>query len=387
MKRSDLYIRVTTVVLFLAVASYIGVYIYKATINTYVTTPAINYSIEETISADGYIVRTEAALTDVGVAILPIVGEGEKVASGQAIAVEYMNREALETASDIRALKMKVAQLESSDGGADESAGIESVMELSVAVQSGDLSNLEELILKVETNVFTSSASSVSELPTLLARLEALESRIKGVRTIYAPVSGTFSQVLDGFEHIDPSALSDAPPTKLGELFSSPISLNGIGKLVTEFRWFFAAVLDSEDAAHLSAGQYILVRFSGAYNEALDMMVEGLGRREDGKCVVRLSSDRSIHQVVSLRYLRADIVTGVVSGIRVPKEAIHLDDDAVTFIYLQTGARAERVNVEILHEVGDAYLVRDGMETGSPLRAGSTIIVKANDLYDGKIVT
>jgi hypothetical protein len=35
---------------------------------------------------------------------------------------------------------------------------------------------------------------------------------------------------------------------------------------------------------------------------------------------------------------------------------------------------------------GDSYLVRDGAESGTPLRAGSTIIVKANDLYDGKVV-
>jgi hypothetical protein len=386
MKRSDFYIRIITVVLFLAVASYIGVYIYNATIDTYVTTQAVTYSVEDTISGSGYIIRTETVLMDSGDMILPTVAECEKVASGQSIAVEYLSRSALEMASQLRALKMRIAQLESSDENAAESASIESVMALSAAVRRGDLSSLDEIKLKVETNIFAGGAASESELPELYARLEVLESRVEGVRTIYAPASGIFSQTVDGFEGIGPGELSDILPTRLDKLFSAPSGIESVGKLVTEFKWFFAVILDADDAAHIPAGRQITVRFSGAYNEALDMKVEKVGKREDGKCVVQFSCDRSIHQVAPLRYLHADVVIGAVSGIRVPKEAIHLDDDAVTFVYLQTGARAERVNVEIIHEAGDAYLVRDGAETGSPLRVGSTIIVKANGLYNGKIV-
>jgi hypothetical protein len=160
----------------------------------------------------------------------------------------------------------------------------------------------------------------------------------------------------------------------------------GVGKLVTEFKWFFAAIMDSADAARLVAGHKFPVQFSGAYNELVTMTMERICKPEDSNCVVLFSCDTSIHDVARLRYLRADIVTGAVSGIGVPKEAIHLDDNATTFVYLQTGVRAERVDVQILYETGDMYLVRDGIETGSPLRAGSTIIVKANGLADGKIV-
>lgn len=102
-------------------------------------------------------------------------------------------------------------------------------------------------------------------------------------------------------------------------------------------------------------------------------------------CVVLFSSDRGVHDIASLRGLRADVVFDVISGIRVPKEAIHIED-GVTYVFLQTGVRAERVRVEILLESGDSYLVRDGAASGTPLRAGSTIIVRANNLYHGKIV-
>ena len=135
MKRSDLYIRIITAVLFIAVLSYIGVYIYNAVLTTYVTTPALSYTVEQAFHARGYIVRSETVLTDTGNTVLPIVNEGEKVASGQEIAVEYMSREALEIASEIRTLNLKIAQLKlSGDAEAAETASLNSVGALSAAV-------------------------------------------------------------------------------------------------------------------------------------------------------------------------------------------------------------------------------------------------------------
>ena len=385
MKRSDLYLRITTAVLFLAVASYIGVYIYNAVVNTYVTTVAISYVIEETFPAQGFIVRTESVITDGGDSVMPIVAEGEKVAAGQAVAVEYLNSAALQTASELRMLKMKIEKLEAPYGAAED-VRRESIIALSASIQSGDLSMLSELFLNIETYIFSDGSAPVEDLPALRARLEELESRTEGVRTIIAPYSGVFSQVVDGFEHIRPGDLSEISPDRLSELFGAQFMLNGAGKLATEFKWYYAAIMDFDDAIRLPVGRYITVQFSGGYNEGVEMLIESVGKREDGRCVVVFSSERIIHEIVSFRALNADVIFDMVSGIRVPKEAIHLDDDGSTFLYLQTGARAERVDVEILITSGDNYLVRDGVETGSPLRAGSTIIVRANDLYHGKIV-
>ena len=385
MKRSDFFMKIITAVLFLAVVSYIGVYVYNAAINTYVTAPAISYTEEEAYSVQGYVIRTETLITETGPSVLPIVGDGEKVASGQAVAVEYTSSESLETASELRALKLRISQLESPVSSI-ESACYGSVMALSIAVQSGNLSGLDELALSVESNIFSGGDESDSELPALLRRLESLENRSSGVRTVYAPVSGVFTHVIDGFEQIGPSGVSDTTPSVLADLFSAPSRANGVGKLITEFTWYYAAVMDAADTARLTAGRTVSVLFSGAYNAQVSMRVESVGRNDNGECIALFSCDRGIHEITSLRFVRADIVLDTVSGIRVPKEAIHLDDDGSLFVYLQTGVRAERVDVEILLETGDSYLVRDGIETGSPLRDGATIIVKANGLFDGKVV-
>ena len=387
MKRSDLYIRIITAVLFIAVVCYIGVYIYNATLNTFETTTAISYTVEQTYPAMGYIVRSETVLTDAGLVVLPIIGEGEKVASGQAIAVEYMSSAALETASEIRSLRLMIAQLEASGGTASaEAARLKSVMELSRAVQRGDLSRLDELTLDVETGIFAENSAAADDLPAMKARLDALQSREDGIRLVYAPASGTFSQVVDGFEHIRPDALVDILPSELSRLFNIPFNASATCKLVTDFKWYYAAIMDADDASHIPDGRQIIVQFSGAYVASIEMTVEYVSKREDDKRVVLFSSTQSVHELVPLRQLQSDVVSGIVTGIRVPKNAIHLDDDGGTFVFVQTGVRAEQVGVEILSESGDSYLVRDGAETGTPLRAGSTIIVKANNLFDGKVV-
>ena len=384
MKRSDFFIRLTTGLLFLAVACYIGVYLYNAIVNTYETTPAIRYSIEETLPAVGFIVRTESVLTDGGSAVLPIVSEGEKVASGQTIAIEYLSRDALELASEIRSLRLKINQLESIRDNSD-AAGFRAILDLSAAVNAHDLRRLDEIALTIETSIF----SIETDTSYLRDQLEILEGRYIGTRNITAEESGTFSHIIDGFEHIRPDMLLNIFPAELNALFEAPQGTDGSGKLITEFRWYYAAIMSHEDASLLSSGQNKTVQFFGAYNVEIVMKIENIGRREDGLCVVLFSSDVGVHDIAPLRSLRADVVLDEISGIRVPKEAIHLDDEGKTFIYLQTSGYAERVDVEILNppgEIGESYLVRDGAETGSPLRVDSIIIVKANNLYHGRVV-
>ena len=381
MKRSDFFIRLTTGVLFLAVAFYIGIYLYNALANTYETTRAIRYDVYGTISTQGFVVRTETVLDDLGTTVLPMVAEGERVAAGQAIAVELMSPEAIDVASEIRSLSMKIAQLDAAQG-VNDAAAFDAVLSLSAAVHTSDLRRLDEIALSVETGIF----SIEEDADALRSRLAELEGRSIGTRTVYAPVSGAFSQVVDGFEHIPPEILDNMVPSDLLAHFRTPVETHSAGKLITEHKWFFAAIMNHEDAILLTEGDYYNVHFLGAFQAEVNMLVESKGRREDDSSVVLFSSNRGVHEIAQLRLLRADIIIDLVSGIRVPKEAIHLDDDGTTFVFLQTSGFAERVVVERLRETDNYDLVRDGAESGTPLRVDSIIIVRANNLYHGKVV-
>ncbi len=128
------------------------------------------------------------------------------------------------------------------------------------------------------------------------------------------------------------------------------------------------------------------------------MDIKEVGRSDGASRVVVLSCGRGMTEILSARSVTAEIVFGEVTGIRVPKAAIRLERISeantvqATFVYLAEGVQATRVRVEIIEEFGDSYIVR-GEVVGeekqgamSILRDGSEIIVKANNLYDGKIV-
>jgi len=381
MKRSDFFIRLTTAVLFLAIAAYIGVYLFNAIANTFATETAIRYSVEETLPVEGFIIRTETVLYDTSTSVLPVVGEGERVGAGQPVAIEFMTAQALETASEIRSLNMQIAQLESGRNVTD-AEHMETIRELSAAVNTMNLRRLDEISMNIETTIF----DVAYDIESLRGRLADLELRSDGTRTVSAPVSGTFTHVVDGFEHITPDMIAGISPSELRAHFESPTAASGAGKLVTAFKWYFAAVINHEDAIRLSTGSRVSVSFSGVFQRNMDMLVESISRREGDQVLLLLSSDRGVHDIASLREIRAEIVINVTSGIRVPMEAIHLDENRVPFVFLQTAGYAERVNVEILGETGDSFIVRDGMEAGTPLRADSIIIVRANNLYHGKVV-
>ena len=387
MKRSDFYIKVITGVLFAAIAAYIGVYIYNSMINVFVTMPSVRYTVVEAAAAHGFAVRTETVLADSRGMTLPVVDDGVRVASGQAVAVEYLSRDALEIASELHATRLRIAQLESAFGGGVTVTGSRSVVNLSRAIHTDRLHTLPELSLQIETYVFN-TASPEDELPRLRAQLAHLENALSGARTIYAPASGLFSQVIDGFEHIGPQDVRNLTPSRLSALFSSASGETGVGKLVTGNRWYFAAVMDTADAAALPLRRDTAVQFSGAYHASVNMRVESVGQSEDGKSVVIFSSNRNLHDIVPLRSLRAEIIFNEISGIRVPKEAMHLDENGTTFVFIQAGRRAERVNVNILMTAYDSYLVESivGLNRPDPLRPGATIIVRANNLVHGTIV-
>jgi hypothetical protein len=126
------------------------------------------------------------------------------------------------------------------------------------------------------------------------------------------------------------------------------------------------------------------VAFSKTYSNTISMKVEKVGAVDsDGNCVVLLSSTKYIQDVVSIRDMTGEIVLSATTGVQVPREGMHIDDDGQTYVYILKGLRAERVDVNILGESGDFYMVE---ATSSGLRSGDEIITQASNLYDGAVV-
>jgi hypothetical protein len=392
LQRSDFVMKVMSAVLFLAIAAYIGLYIYNTANKKLVTTPAVRYTEMDAGYAEGYIIRSETLLGGADGAMTLLAGEGEKVAAGQAVAIYYDGETAMERASEIRALQIEIAEAESKLNNPATPKVLDTndtILALSNAVRHRDFSDLPDLEYSIRYRVLAemSEALTVDDVAVLKSRLAQMLGENPGTKTVYTPMSGVFSTVVDGFENCGPEILSDLTPSALASYFQNAQPSDGaLGKLIPDITWYFAAVMDVDDAAKLGGSPSATLQFTKTYNKKMSMKVESIGAEENGKCVVVFSSRRAMSDITALRTLTAQVEFNALSGLLVPKEAVYTEPGGKTYIYLLTVLQAEKVYVEILSQTGDHYIVRDGAENGTALREGKEIIVKGEDLYDGKVV-
>ena len=76
------------------------------------------------------------------------------------------------------------------------------------------------------------------------------------------------------------------------------------------------------------------------------------------------------------------------SGLRIPANALRLNDQGQSGVYCKVGFTAEFKPVDVVYR-GDGYTLVRAAEhaVGSDiLRAGDDVIVTASELYDGKVV-
>ena len=317
-------------------------------------------------------------------------------------ALRFNSGESMGLMDRIRSLNTRIDWLETvvdgGEGAADRMAR-ESVAALAYGVDSGNMGSVSQLADDVRVKVFQSETFSDENLQVSLdtakSELERLESEMEsGAENLKISDSGIFSSHTDGFEKVTDDALSNISPQKLENLFSNPESTSeALGKLVTDIRWRYYAIMAEEDAMALTAGSQVTLEFNKTYNETITMTVEEITPASLGKCVVIFVSDHNLKDILDIRELSADLIVSETRGIRVPKDAIReenrqIEKDGKTetakinYVYIVSGVQAEQVDVNILAEYDDYYLV-DG---GSDLRDGMEVIVEAKDLYSGKVV-
>lgn len=386
MRRSDTLLKAVSVILLITIICYMGFHITDSLLNPLQTVLAVNASTLESASCEGYVVRNEKTLAANG--MISPVEDGKKVSAGGVIAVNYTSKEALERADEILNLEERINRLKSllSSGGGEDASS--SLVKLSLAVNRRELSNLDNLVYNSEHAIFGTGASEgdpKAELESLSSQLSSLKYQQYGYTYITASSSGIFTSAVDGFERVTPDMLTDLTPASLENMFSTPAKTPSFGKLVSGLRWYFAAVMSSEDAARLADVSSTKLTFTKNYSATLNMKIESIGKDTDGKCVVVFSTDTDMTGICSVREVSAEIVFDSHTGILIPNSAIYRDEDGTAYVYLLMGLQAKRVDIDIICEYNEYYSLSKAAE-GQILNEGVEIITVANDLFDGKVV-
>lgn len=394
--------------------------VWKTFQDPFVSTYVYSYTLNDSIQTDGLIIRQEQVLSG-GQGIVDVTrGEGEQVGINQTVALIYRDDQARQSQEQQEALRLEITQLQYALGqGEDVSSAaklnddiLNAMVSLRVASTQQDFSDLEDQVLEVKGKVLRREYTYSDELSTdsLATRLQELQTQYQtlinqsysAITQVTAPVSGTFSTLVDGYEGlINLESAMNLTPQALTDLMNQTPTgdSTAVGKLISSNRWYFAAVVTQEEGERLEQAGSLTLRFAGDFTKEVSMTVEQVNQDDQGQAVVILSSDRYLEQTTLLRRETAELIFNSRTGLRVPKNALRMvtttSEDEETGettetntlgVYVVTAGRAEFKPVTILTEGDDFYVVQSVRTDKKALRAGDEVIVEATGLYDGQLL-
>lgn len=420
MKQGNTLVNFVMIALAVALALYMGIYVYRGFSDPFTTTYTYEYVSNDAVEAEGILVRQEQVFQE-QVGIVDVTrGEGEKVGKGQTVALVHKDSKAVETQAELDQLELEISLLDFALGQGDASIStahldesiLQSIVGLRAAAAVSDYSDLEDQVRALKSQVLKREYTYDENLDIgqlqqqrseLVNQYKDLKSQVSGATSrITAPEPGTFSALVDGYEGLlTPETIRTITPSQLEELRKRKMDASAApGKLVTSEKWYFAATLSAENAQRLSVGKTVLVGFSGDFSQDISMLVELVSEPEDGSCVVVLSSDSYLRETLLLRQQSVEIIYKRSTGLRVPKTCLRMItktttdketgetvEEEILGLYALVGGQAEFKKVKIQGEGSDYYVVTPDSEDSRALRAGDEIIVRATDLYDGKLLT
>ena len=130
------------------------------------------------------------------------------------------------------------------------------------------------------------------------------------------------------------------------------------------------------------------------------MTVEKIGETEGDKTLVVFSSDRHLNETTLLRHLTAELIFSSYSGLRIPKESLHMikfdgeDPDtgettqqSMLGVYVLVSGRVEFKQAQVVMEGSDYYVVRSTSQSRTALRAGDKVITSGVGIFSGQLLT
>ena len=419
MKQGKSVITFAMAAIAVALVIYFGFYVAKVFSEPYTTALAYTYTSNDSAEAVGILVRQETVLPAQTGIVDVTRSEGEKVGVGQSVAQVYRDSQAQTNQADLEALADQIQLLEySSDGGGVDSAAkldeniLQAVTALHAVSGVGDYNQLEDQVRTLKSTVLKrgyvyGNGLGAEELSQKLNDLKSQYAALKqqtssSTSSVRAPQSGVFSTLVDGYETaVTPQTVFQLTPSSLSALLAGQgkESGGGVGKLITATRWYFAAALPVSVAERLKEGSTATLRFSGDFDQDIDMRVDQIGQAEGDKSVAVFSTDRYLSQTTLLRQQTAELIFNSWSGLRIPKQALRMEKSTYTDketgqevqnnrlgVYALLGGRAEFKTVEVVTEGDDYYVVRSTTDESDALRAGDEVIVRATELYDGQLL-
>ena len=371
------------------------------------TETAYVYDMTEDIPFEGVYLRTEDVVYSTGTGVLSYAHEdSSKVGKSSVVAYRYRNERDIELNRRIDELDKQIAVLQEAEKlvGTDNSQLDTITSQINMVhsslvdcIISGDYvaaDDYENQMLEAlsKREIAKGESLGYSEKIALLQQERAqLNSQLSGdVQRIYANGTGYFVSGVDGYE--DKLTFEDSDTItadKIEEIISNPdISSGGnaVGKLIADYRWRVAAVLDSSKLFGIYEGSTVSLRV-GSQNtllEAVVVAVNDTGRGDDTAVYV-FECDRLTSAVVEGRTAHFKLAFNSYGGLRVSREAIRLNEAQERGVYVVRGSSLTFRKINVIYW-GEDYVICSQEEGDEYLKLYDEIVTQGKDLHDGQVI-
>ncbi len=402
--KGEKFMKIIVVVLLCMAAAYLIFSVTRFSGDAFTTYKAVRYEVGDGITTSGFLVRSEQALRSEGAGIIiPTRSEGEKVGKGQILALSYRDEAAKDLQAQIDELEAEIAQMKyahaysatDADAASMDTDILRLMNQITLSASRREYAAADQSAEALKPYVLRRYLNS-TDAEALWGRITAAQSRLEELKlavgsesgSVTAPVSGWFSGVSDGLEDaLTPEFLETATVAALEKFQGvNRREPDAIGKLVTAQKWYFAAVVPSQNVAELELGDRIEVNFAYDFYGSLRMKVERISPSEDGRCILVLSSESYVQYAVTSRTQTADLVFADRSGLRVPKTAIYATEDGQSGVYVLEGAEAKWKPIHILFDNGDSFIVELDKSSTKNLWPEDEIILTTGEIFNGKVM-
>ncbi len=337
MKKTDALIKITSLLVFIALAAYLMVYIVTRSSNSVQTALTVTATMSDSAPMSGLVIRNELVIRSDEPYISVTAADGSKVAAGETVAVAYSSEEALERATRLNVLSREIddvtlALKRSGTGlasGSREQSVYSALTGLSSCLRGGDLSELDTRSSTLAGILFPSDEGDTATdeyLAQLQSEYRELRRTAAGdTEDITVGESGTFSNLVDGYEGVDPDYVMDLSPDQLRELIAADrvVDDESLGKLITSYDWYYAGIIPWEDGQHLMEDSWVKLSFGRYYSGELDAQIEWVGRAENDQQLVLFRIERGQAEMLAVRAVGAELIYEEYTGLRVPLRGLY----------------------------------------------------------------
>ena len=412
MNSKDRLLKILAVLASVIIVIYFAAEMYSITNKAYTTQTVYEQTVLETIDAKMYIIRDETPLTANATGVtVPLAKNGERVSKGSVIAAVFPSESSAENYIKVESLELKLEaykkvngqlKLANVDIGKLNGEINSEFTDILDAAYENDFSSLgddklsfaEKLSRKqISLGKEVDCASQIAELEN---EISALQANTTPTEILTAEEAGYFVSELDGYENQLTSAdLDSLTKEKLEDAFKADKSETpegSIGKIIDGYNWYIATIVETAKVSELSKGSSVNLIFNDSESEKVKTFIHQVKALDDNESIVVFRCNLMNDSLTDLRIVDGKIVVNEYTGLKVNREAVRLDEDGNSGVYVRRGNIVNFRSVNVIYSE-DSFIIasKPSAESGieleyTHLKLYDEVIISGKELKDGMVV-